>query len=118
MQLRSLRLDIVTILALGVIVAGPGSVRPLAAEQPSDVPAWLRVHVGEGDGQIAPVVLQRARALYLKKTKDGVVKNPCYFAMDATRPHLLGNAGRRFYVSAKPTGRFARFRPGTAAVAI
>jgi hypothetical protein len=41
------------------------------------------------------VVLQRARALYLKKVSEGAVNNPCYFAMDATRP---GGLGRRFYV--------------------
>ena len=72
-----------------------GAPRSFAVEQPSDVPAWLRAHVGEGEGQIALVVLQRARAFYLKKAGDGAVKNPCYFAMDATRP---GGFGRRFYV--------------------
>ena len=40
------------------------------------------------------MVLQRARALYLQKVSEGAVKNPCYFAMDATRP----SGGRRFYV--------------------
>lgn len=65
-----------------------------AAEPSSEVPAWLKSHMGEGSGQIAPVVLQRARALYLQKVSEGAVKNPCYFAMDATRP---GGAGRRFY---------------------
>jgi hypothetical protein len=64
-------------------------------EQPSDIPAWLLAHVGEGEGQIANVVLRRARALYLQKASEGVVKNPCYFAMDATRP---AGFGRRFYV--------------------
>ena len=59
------------------------------------MPAWLKAHVGEGDGQIAPVVLQRARTLYLQKVKEGAIKNPCYFAMDATRP---AGFGRRFYV--------------------
>jgi hypothetical protein len=39
--------------------------------------------------------LQRARALYLQKLSEGAVKNPCYFAMDATRP---GGFTRRFYV--------------------
>jgi hypothetical protein len=68
----------------------------LAAEQSSDIPAWLRGHIGEGEGQIAQVVLQRARALYLKKVAAGIVKNPCYFAMDATRPHV-GRLGKRFY---------------------
>jgi hypothetical protein len=50
--------------------------------------------MGEGPSQIAQVVLQRARALYLQKVSEGVIKNPCYFAMDATRP---GGSGRRFY---------------------
>lgn len=66
-----------------------------AAEPSSDIPAWLKRHVGEGASQIAPVVLQRARALYLQKVREGGSKNPCYFAMDATRP---GGSGRRFYV--------------------
>src|SRR5262245_34598707 len=65
------------------------------AEQPADMSAWLQAHVGVGEGQIAPVVLQRARALYLEKVSEGAVKNPCYFAMDATRP---GAFGRRFYI--------------------
>ena len=72
--------------------ASPGQ---SAAELPWGVPAWLQAHVGEGDGQIAPVVLQRARAFYLQKVSEGAVKNPCYFAMDATRP---GGFGRRFYI--------------------
>ena len=74
--------------------------RSLAAEQSSHVPAWLKAHVGVGDGQIAQVVLQRARALYRQKVSEGAVKNPCYFAMDATRPNDLGDSklGRRFYV--------------------
>jgi hypothetical protein len=59
------------------------------------MPGWLQAHVGEGEGQIAPVVLQRARAHYLKKVREGAVKNPCYFAVDATRP---GGSGHRFYV--------------------
>ena len=81
----------------GVIVAASlaAASRSLAVEQPLDVPAWLRAHVGEGEGQITPVVLARARALYLQKVREGEVKNPCYFAMDATRP---GGAGRRFYI--------------------
>ncbi|MEX6508166.1 hypothetical protein [Jiella sp. M17.18] len=64
------------------------------------VPAWLAAHVGEADGQISAVVLQRARALYREKVASGAVRNPCYFAMDATRPADLGNnrIGRRFYI--------------------
>lgn len=60
----------------------------------SDIPAWLRDRVGDGEGQIAPVVLERARALYQQKAGEGAVRNGCYFAMDATRP----NSGRRFYI--------------------
>ncbi|MGA9324374.1 MAG: hypothetical protein WBW06_25280, partial [Xanthobacteraceae bacterium] len=83
-----------------VVVALASSSHSFAMEQPSDLPAWLSPNVGEGEGQVAPVVLQRARALYLQKVHAGVVKNPCYFAMDATRPHDLGDGkvGARFYV--------------------
>jgi hypothetical protein len=74
--------------------------RSFVAQQSSDVPPWLRAHVGEGEGQIAQIILHRARALYLQKVRAGVVRNPCYFAMDATRPNDLsdGKLGRRFYV--------------------
>ena len=97
MQSRSLLPHIVTIVSLVIagIIALSGLPRSFAAEQQSDVPAWLQAHVGEGEGQIAQVVLQRARALYLQKVSEGAVKNPCYFAMDATRP---AGFGRRFYV--------------------
>ncbi len=111
MQLRSLLLDIVTIISLIVIiiVAVSSSPRSFAVEQPSDVPAWLRAHIGEGEGQIAQVVLQRARALYLKKVSEGAVKNPCYFAMDATRP---GELGRRFYVICESDRSFRAISAG------
>jgi hypothetical protein len=73
------------------------------------VPAWLDAHVGEGEGQIAPVVLERARALYQRKG----VRNPCYFAMDATRPHDLGGGlGRRFYVICEAQGSFRAISAG------
>ena len=100
MQPRPPLRDLVGVACLVAVVALLGSLRSFAADQPSDVPAWLRAHVGEGEGQIAPVVLQRARALYLQKVSAGAVKNPCYFAMDATRPHVSahGELGRRFYV--------------------
>jgi hypothetical protein len=87
----------------GVIVAAfflsAGS-RSFAVEQPSEIPAWLGAHIGKGEGQIARVVLQRARALYFQKMREGTVRNSCYFAMDATRPNDLtdGKLGRRFYV--------------------
>lgn len=77
----------------------------LAAAADSDVPAWLSAHVGTGDGQIAQVVLQRARALYLKKQADGTVKNPCYMAMDATRP-ASGADGQRYYVICEAEASF------------
>jgi len=78
-----------------IVLALSGLPRSFAADQASDVLPWLKAHVGEGDGQIAPLVLQRARALYLQKLNAGAIKNPCYFAMDATRP---AGFGRRFYV--------------------
>jgi hypothetical protein len=86
---------LLNVVSLFIIVALSGSPQSFAVEQPSAIPAWLRAHVGEGEGQIAPVVLQRARSLYLQKASEGAIKNPCYFAMDATRP---AGFGRRFYV--------------------
>jgi hypothetical protein len=94
---RAPLLHIVTIAGLVIVglVAMSGLPRSFAAEQVADIPPWLKVHVGDGDGQIAQVVLQRARALYRQKLSEGAVNNPCYFAMDATRP---AGFGRRFYV--------------------
>jgi len=82
-------------IGLGALVALAGASPSPAAGAPG-VPAWLEAHVGEGEGEIAPVVLMRARALYQRKG----VRNPCYFAFDATRPHDLGGGGlgRRFYI--------------------
>ena len=93
-RLMSLLLHVAGLIII-VVVALSGSPRSFAVEQPSDIPAWLQAHVGEGDGQIANVVLRRARALHLQKVSQGAVNNPCYFAMDATRP---AGFGRRFYV--------------------
>lgn len=75
----------------------PVPVAPVAPTAPvaSAIPAWLQSHVGEGEGKIASVVLQRARAFYQQKLSKGAIKNPCYFAMDATRP---AGFGRRFYI--------------------
>jgi hypothetical protein len=92
LQPRSLLL---TIAAIAGLIAVPGVSRSYAAEDLPGVPPWLRAHVGDGDGQISQVVLVRARALYLEKAGEGAVKNPCYFAMDATRP---AGFGRRFYI--------------------
>jgi hypothetical protein len=85
----------------GLLAAAALSAAPkVAAAQSQDIPFWLQSHVGVGDGQIAPVVLRRARALYFRKLRAGAIRNPCYFAMDATRPNDLGHGalGRRFYV--------------------
>ncbi|TIU33259.1 MAG: hypothetical protein E5W38_09910, partial [Mesorhizobium sp.] len=98
MRLRSVPLGVAVLCLFAVAIALTMSARSFARS--SSVPAWLQAHVGEGEGQIAPVVLERARALYLKKVSEGSVKNPCYFAMDATRPGDLGNSvlGRRYYI--------------------
>jgi hypothetical protein len=97
-----------------IVIALSASSRPLAAQQASGIPPWLRAHVGEGEGRIAPVVLQRARKLYLQKRSEGAVKNPCYFAMDATRPNDLndGTVGRRFYVICEADRSFRAISAG------
>jgi hypothetical protein len=87
---------------LGALIAVACASPSLAAGQPG-VPAWLDAHVGGGDGQIAPVVLERARALYQRKG----VRNPCYFAFDATRP-----MGRRFYIICEAQGSFRAISAG------
>jgi hypothetical protein len=91
--------------AKGGSVSAPVQETPLPAplrtnQAVAHIPSWLTVHVGDQDGQVAKVVLQRARALYQHKVSDGQVKNSCYFAMDATRPNVLsrGQPGRRFYI--------------------
>jgi flagellar basal body rod protein FlgC len=92
-------LNTVSLIAASIIIALLGSSQSLAAEQAPEIPDWLQAHIGDGEGQISEVVLQRARALYLEKVREGAVTNPCYFAMDATRPSAVGNRlGRRFYI--------------------
>jgi hypothetical protein len=76
---------------LVIVIALAGASRSFALERPSDIPAWLAPNVGGGEGQIAQVVLQWAGALYFQKVRASVVRNPCYFAMDATRPHDLSD---------------------------
>lgn len=112
-RLRSVPLGVVVTLSLLVIViALAATVRSFAA--PSAIPAWLQAHVGDSDGQISQVVLERARALYLKKVAQGAVRNPCYFAMDATRPGDLGNGvlGRRYYVVCEASQSFRAIASG------
>lgn len=96
----------------GLTVFGAGENRPAA--QPADVPAWLAAHVGEGDDQIARPVLQRARALYRRKVREGAVRNACYFAMDATRPNggAADAAGHRFYVICETDRSFRAIAAG------
>jgi hypothetical protein len=110
---RSVLLNIVNIFSLFVIHLS-ASPRSLAAEQSSGVPAWLMAHVGEGEGQIARPVLQRARALYLQKSSEGAVRNPCYFAVDATRPNnpSHGKSGGRFYVICESNRSFHAISAG------
>ncbi|ESY66997.1 murein L,D-transpeptidase catalytic domain family protein [Mesorhizobium sp. M0051] len=111
MRLRSVYLGVVASLLL-MVIAVAVSARSFAA--PSDVPAWLQAHVGDSDGQISQVVLERARALYLKKVAQGAVKNPCYFAMDATRPSDLGDGkpGHRYYVICEASQSFRAISSG------
>ncbi len=106
MRLRSIVLSVVSVCLFALALP--------AAGQASDIPVWLRAHVGRGEGQIAPVVLRRARALYLRKVREGVVDNPCYFAMDATRPNDLGHgkSGRRFYIVCESSRLFRAIPAG------
>ena len=84
-----------------------------AASQSQPIPGWLQNHVGTRDGQIAPVVLDRARSLYQRKLREGAVANDCYFALDATRPHVLSNGtGRRFYVICEQQRKFRAISSG------
>lgn len=108
-RLRSIPLGVVASLFLVVVAL---TARSFAA--PSAIPAWLQAHVGEGDGQISAVVLERARALYLKKVGAGAVNNPCYFAMDATRPSDLGNnkLGHRYYIICEASQAFRAVSAG------
>ena len=102
----SLLLTVVSLVIVGALAGWP---RSFAAEQPSDIPAWLQAHVGTGEGQITQVVLQRGRALYLQKVSAGAVNNPCYFAKDATRP---AGMGRRFYVICEADRTFRAISSG------
>ncbi len=97
-----------------MVAAALAPPRSFATEGGSDIPAWLADHVGEGDGQIARTVLRKARALYLRKVSEGAVRNPCYFAMDATRPNGRGDGqlGRRFYIICESDQSFRAISAG------
>ena len=96
MPSRSAPLTIVLTLALAV--AGPAGTESEPAS--AEIPDWLSAHVGTGEGQIAPVVLERARAHYQAQVREAGIRNSCYLAMDATRPSTGsdGAPGQRFYV--------------------
>ena len=103
MGLISLRQGVVSLLTIIGVTAAIlwlGASPTAAVGQYSGIPPWLRPHVGDADGQISKVVLERARELYLQKVLEGAAKNPCYFAMDATRPSIAtsGRVARRFYI--------------------
>ena len=85
-----------------------------ASEQTPVIPGWLVAKIGDEDGKIALPVLQRARALYQRKSSQGAVNNPCYFAMDATRPSDLGNGrtGHRFYIICEAKRSFRAISSG------
>jgi hypothetical protein len=106
-------LRIFTTLCIAIIAGALGLETSFAARS-ADVPAWLKAHVGDDDGQISEVVLLRARALYMQKVAAGVVRNPCYFAMDATRANDMGNnrLGRRFYVICEASQKFQALAAG------
>lgn len=101
-------------MGLALLIGVLALATPARAEQAPDVPAWLAAHVGEGEGQIAPLVLARAQALYRRKVAEGAVRNPCYFAMDATRPNTAedGGPGRRFYVICEAARTFQAIPAG------
>lgn len=107
---NSLRSAVTAAVFLAAFASAPMPVSALS----SNIPAWLQRHVGTGEGQIAPVVLERARALYQKKVRNGSVRNPCYLAMDATRPSSAsgGHPGQRFYVICESQGTFRAVSSG------
>ena len=110
---RSALARVATILAVGLAIIAVSVVQRAAATEPA-IPPWLAAHIGDGNGEIAPVVLQRARALYLQKVAAGVVRNPCYFAMDATRPNTAsdGTPGLRFYIVCEASQSFRAITSG------
>lgn len=84
------------------------------AETQSGPPQWLTAYVGDEDGKISDVVLQRARALHQRKTREGRIDNGCYFAMDATRPSVSpnGERSRRFYMICEAQHTFRAMSSG------
>jgi hypothetical protein len=115
MRLPSILASLGRTIAIGATAALVcGAPQGFAAQPPASVPAWLGAHVGLGPGQIAPPVLRRARALYLQRVNEGKVKNPCYFAMDATKPNDPDGqiSGGRFYVICEASQSFRAIPAG------
>jgi hypothetical protein len=110
MMPKSIRLFWAAMALVGTISAGPVHATALS----TDVPEWLKAHVGTGEGKIAQVVLDRARALYQRKISEGVVSNPCYLAKDATRPSTSrsGAPTDRFYVICEGSKTFKAIYSG------
>ncbi len=101
--------SVVKMLSLcSLAIALPVTSQAFAAGRQPDIPTWLAAYVGQGEGQIAQPILQRARALYMRKVSEGKVRNPCYFAMDATRPNnpADGKSAGRFYIVCEATQTF------------
>ena len=97
-----------------VLLFLPAPLFAVAAEQTAEIPDWLKKHVGTNHGQIAPLVLDRTRAHYLQKRAAGKIKNPCYFAMDATSPSLSskGQLRHRFYIICEADKSFTAVSSG------
>jgi len=114
MRSRAAAFGWLTVLGLAVFIAyAPGPARASGDQAPA-IPPWLAAHVGDAEGEISLPVLQRARALYRRKVSEGEVGNPCYFAMDATRPNSLsdGTPGRRFYIVCEAEQSFRAISSG------
>ncbi len=110
---RSALARVATILAVVLAIMAVSVAERASATEP-EIPAWLAAHIGEDNGEITPVVLARARALYLEKVAAGAVTNPCYFAMDATRPNTVdkGKPGLRFYIVCEASQSFRAISSG------
>ena len=110
---RSALARVATILAVVLAIIAVSVVQRASATERA-IPPWLGAHIGDGNGEIAPVVLERARALYREKVAVGAVKNPCYFAMDATRPNTAsdGRPGLRFYIVCEANQSFRAIASG------
>ncbi len=110
----SLRINNGEMLELVQAANNPTSARKI--EFKTDIPGFLRQHVGDGPDQISEVVLQRARTHFFEKRNARKAKNVCYAAMDATRPHLLNEKeadkgaamvlGNRLYLICESLGIF------------